>query len=193
MGNLEKSLARELRYTKIQHVLFSVLFAAGALTLIAVAPNIFQVLSIFGIGKRGKNNVYIINRAVRRLVDKGYIEFDKNRKFLKLTDKGITQYHLFEMRNFRNTKPKKWDGKWRIVIFDIKEFRKRDRDKLRRILKGAGFYHLQDSAWVYPYDFEDKLILIKSYMKIGKDVLYIIADKIENDKYLREYFQLKSA
>lgn len=53
-----------------------------------------------------------------------------------------------------------------------------------------GFVRLQDSVWVYPYDCEDFINLIKTDFKIGKDLLYIVADKIEGDKSLVKFFKL---
>ncbi|KKT75590.1 MAG: hypothetical protein UW71_C0001G0001, partial [Parcubacteria group bacterium GW2011_GWB1_44_7] len=54
----------------------------------------------------------------------------------------------------------------------------------------VGFMKLQKSVWVYPYDCEDFVNLIKADFKIGKDLLYLIVDSIENDKFIKEYFQL---
>lgn len=41
-----------------------------------------------------------------------------------------------------------WDGKWRIVIWDIPEKRRIARDLLRHKLKWLGFNQLQKSIWV---------------------------------------------
>ena len=51
-------------------------------------------------------------------------------------------------------------------------------------------YRLQDSVWVYPYDCEDIIGLLKTDIGVGKDLLYMIADEIENDRHLRENFGL---
>lgn len=96
----------------------------------------------------------------------------------------------FKLRDYQLDQPARWDKKWRIVIFDIPEKRRRTRDEVRRLLTSVGFYRLQNSVWVYPYDFEDIIGLLKTDLGIGKDVLYIIADEIENDKYLRQHFHL---
>ena len=75
-------------------------------------------------------------------------------------------------------------------MFDIKEKRKSTRDKIRHNLFKIGFIRLQDSVWVYPYDCEDFINLMKADFKIGKDLLYVVADKIENDKFLAQHFKL---
>lgn len=76
------------------------------------------------------------------------------------------------------------------MIFDIPERKRKIRDQIRTLFKLAGFYLLQDSVWVYPYDCEDILTLLKSELGVGKDVLYLIVDELENDKHLRNFFDL---
>src|SRR3989344_3897454 len=52
------------------------------------------------------------------------------------------------------------------------------------------FLKLQNSVWLYPYDCEDLISLLKADFKIGKDVLYMIVEKLENDWHLRKTFNL---
>ena len=49
---------------------------------------------------------------------------------------------------------------------------------------------LQDSVWLYPYDCEDLVTLLKADLKIGNAILYIIAEKIENDSHLKAHYHL---
>ena len=53
-----------------------------------------------------------------------------------------------------------------------------------------GFVRLQDSVWVYPYDCEDLIVLLKADFKIGKDVLYMIVDELQGDWERRKEFGL---
>ncbi|KKW42146.1 MAG: hypothetical protein UY91_C0006G0018 [Parcubacteria group bacterium GW2011_GWB1_55_9] len=74
--------------------------------------------------------------------------------------------------------------------FDVPEKRKKIRERLRFEMQEVGFLHLQDSAWVYPYDCEEFIALLKADLHIGKDVLYAIVEEIENDKWIRKHFSL---
>lgn len=87
-------------------------------------------------------------------------------------------------------KPRRWDGKWRIVMFDVWEYRKGVRDQLRRMLIKAGFYKLQNSVWVHAYDCEDLLVFLRADLHLGKSVLYVLAEGIEDDSRLRSHFGL---
>ena len=170
----------------IKNAVLSSLALAGLLSLALIAPNAVQLLAPF-LKKKGTKAA--INNAVHRLSRQGLIIFEKTNRgtFVRLTKKGelYLQTHISQP-----TKPKFWDGKWRILIFDIREQRRATRDQLRRSLIGYGFKYLQKSVWVYPYDCEDLIVLLKADFKIGKDVLYIVAEKIENDLWLKKYFNL---
>lgn len=71
------------------------------------------------------------------------------------------------------------------------ESRKSDRENLRHTLISIGFMKLQDSVWIYPYDCEDLITLLKADMEIGKDILYMIVEALEDDKHFRKYFKLE--
>jgi len=45
---------------------------------------------------------------------------------------------------------RRWDGRWRLVLFDVPESRRSTRDKLRKYLHRHGFGFLQNSVWVTP-------------------------------------------
>lgn len=190
MGELEISLKKEIRLGKIQQAILGTVATAGILAVAAVAPNVFQVLKLFG-GQNilNRNKIESIGNSRRKLVRQGLLTYDE-RGFLCLTSEGKKYMNRYD-RNKMVKKPKKWDKKWRVIIFDIKEERKNLRDKIRNTLIGIGFICLQKSVWIYPYDCEDFITMIKADFKIGKDVLYMIVDRLENDKDLVEYFDLK--
>ncbi|MEK6839366.1 MAG: hypothetical protein AABX72_00325 [Nanoarchaeota archaeon] len=110
---------------------------------------------------------------------------------IELTEKGmkITE-ELSQREEVRPTKQKKWDQKWRIIMFDIWERRRNVRDELRETLKEIGFVKVQDSAWAYPYPCEKLLIFLRTHLKLGRGILYIVADEIEHDEKLRQHFKL---
>jgi DNA-binding transcriptional regulator PaaX len=107
-----------------------------------------------------------------------------------LTDKGQQELLKYQLREKR-IKSGRWDKKWRIVIFDIAEKRRSARDRIRIDMKVFGFEKLQDSVWVYPYECEEVISLLKTRYKAGKELVYIVASDIENDMRLRKTFQLE--
>ncbi len=127
--------------------------------------------------------------SYRVLKNGGYIKEEtvKDRKLIYLTDKGKMEI----LKNEFWKEKKKWDGKWRIIIFDIPEESSKHRDFLRRKLKWFGFKELQKSVWIIPYDarkeFEEFLKLCN--VKLEGDIRYLTAEKIEPAISLRGYFQ----
>src|SRR3989344_3769127 len=192
MGELEKKLKKRERKANIQKAILSGIAAVGILSVAVLAPNALQALKFFGIEPKSKWQKYNINHSVKRLKDQGLICFETTSRgtFARLTQKGEDKLRKFELLGYKLKKPNKWDHKWRMLIFDIKEERKGTRDKLRFTLKRIGFLRLQDSVWVYPYDCEDFVTLMKADFKIGKDLLYLIVDFIEGDTKIKNYFKL---
>lgn len=189
MGTLENSLRSELRRTKITKAILGTIAVAGILSVAAVAPNVIGVLGKTTLLKQRR---YQIKSALSRMIRKGYATLEKTAKgtCVRLTEKGELAAALLGKGRLLPQKPKRWDGKWHLLIFDIPERRRSIRAKIRMTLITLGFIRLQDSVWVYPYDCEDLIVLLKADAKAGKDVLYVIADRIENDRSLRRHFAL---
>ncbi len=179
---LEQELRQEIRLTKLRQTILATIQLAGIITVMAMAPNVFQALG--RVQKRWSRSS--LESAVQRLVTKGLVQ--KTEQGLQLTPKG--QRYL-DRSLLTVARPKRWDRKWRIVVFDIKENRRALRDQLRILIGQIGFIRLQNSVWVYPYDCEELLVLLKTDYHLGKEVLYIIADKIERDFELRRHFDLQ--
>lgn len=85
-----------------------------------------------------------LSQALKRLREKGLIEFVSDEKLAyRLTDQGREKAVLASLK----FDDQKWDGKWRLVFFDVPEKRRQARDLLRSKLKQWGFIHLQQSVW----------------------------------------------
>ncbi|MEK7143213.1 MAG: CRISPR-associated endonuclease Cas2 [Patescibacteria group bacterium] len=190
MGKLEFEAKKRFQKDYLKKVILATVSAAGLMSLALLAPNAIEALSKLGIIKKPRKSSF--NRSIERLRGNGLLVFEKknNGTFLRITSRGeLTLERLCDNPRLIK-KPKRWDGKWRMVMYDMKEPRKKLRDRLRTTLIGLGFVKLQNSVWVYPYDCEDLITLIKADSKIGEEVLYVIADTIENDKHLKEMFGL---
>jgi len=139
-----------------------------------------------------RHSLAYIPTVIDRLIGKGFvvIKTKNNKKYFELTEGGQRELKRYQLKEFVIPKQRRWDKKWRAIIFDIKEYRRRDRNQIRIILKRAGFVKLQASVWVYPYDCEDMLFLIKTSLSLGKDMLYMVVDRIENDRWLKKEFNL---
>jgi len=190
MGTIEQKAHSKASRDYLQHVVLGTVAGIGLVGFAMVAPNALQALKMFGF-KPHKRQAQTINRTRNRLIEKGYLKRNA-RGFLSITEQGKLYLHKQTLLAQQKDTPRKWDKKWRLLIFDIPENKKGLRNKVRITLASIGFIKLQNSVWVYPYACEDLIALLKSDFKIGKDLLYIIAYEIENDKELRKHFNLPS-
>jgi len=111
--------------------------------------------------------------------------------YISLTKKGKKKAGKYQIDDLEIKKPKKWDGFWRVLIFDIKDKQKLKREALRGKIKELGLFQLQKSVWVYPYDFTAEIKLLRSFFGLSQDEMeFIIASRIENDKKLKTNFNL---
>lgn len=193
MGILEREARRERRLGAFQKTLLTTAVLGGVVLIAATAPNATQLLRFFPGYKKGAKFNYQYKSALGRLAAKGCIVFvEKGGKcYARITEKGERMLQM-ETEKVAIAKKRRWDRRWRIVIFDIPERRKSVRVSIRRFMQEYGFVRLQDSVWVYPYDCEDLIALAKANFRVGADVLYMIVERLEQDKHLREHFCLPS-
>lgn len=133
------------------------------------------------------------NRSFQRLADEKLIEervlLDGSLKFV-LTEEGKQQAKKL---NFFGSsiifkKPKKWDKKWRVVVFDIPEKDRLFRGILREHLYDLKFYKLQNSVFVSPYPFEKPIIELVALYSAQPYVRVITATDIDNEIKLKKHF-----
>ena len=187
MGIIENKSRKRRTKGDVQKAILSVVKVAGFVSLAILAPNSLQYLEKFGIAP-GKGQKEVIKRSRDNLIEDGLLKYENG--FIKLTEKGEVKLQLLKIHDWSLNKPKKWDGKWRMLIFDIPERKRPLREKIRNTLLDIGFQRLQDSVWIYPYACEDLVNLLKADFKVGKDLLYLIVDSIENDRDFRKIFRL---
>lgn len=108
---------------------------------------------------------------------------------LRLTDKGKVKALTYRFDDME-IKKEKWDGQWRMVIFDIPEKQRNARDSLRWKLKELGFYELQKSVFVFPHECKNEIDFIIEFFQVRPYVRYGILRSIDNDLHLRKIFHL---
>lgn len=106
--------------------------------------------------KRYKRRNYY--HLVWRTLKTGYIEkiVKKGEVYLRLSGEGgeklTRDFPLLALQK------KKWDGKWRIVLFDIAELNRKVRDTFRKKLRELGFGMFQQSVYISPHNFTKDLL-----------------------------------
>jgi len=191
MGVLERKSRTNRRLGAFQTAALAVVAIGVVVFIASTAPNAAQLLRFFPGYKKGARFNFQVKSALSRLVAKGLVVFVEKggKRYARITEKGKHMLDL-ETARMQVVKKKRWDRRWRLVIFDIPERHRSVRIRLRKFMASCGFERLQDSVWAYPYDCEDLIALVKAEFRIGADALYLIVEQMEHDKHLREHFRL---
>ena len=110
-----------------------------------------------------------------------------NKTKIELTRRGKEHAHMYNIESISIQPAKKWDERWRFVMFDISEKSKYMRDIFRDKLTRLGFFRAQKSVWVYPYDCEEEINSLAEFLNVQDSVLIFTAD-MKQDKMLRKHF-----
>jgi phenylacetic acid degradation operon negative regulatory protein len=145
--------------------------------------------------KKKFNANYDQNRlaqSLRRLTQGDLLKItpQNGQEIVELTKKGRKRLLFYDLKQLTLIKPPRWDGFWRVVIFDIDEGKRHFRNALRRQMQQMDFYRLQESVFVTPYPCEKEISLIRDYYDTQDDVLIITAAKLENEALLKRIFNL---
>ena len=82
----------------------------------------------------------------------------------------------------------RWDGKWRLVMFDVPERIRERRNFLRKELFTLGFHQFQKSVWITPYPLPDDFMEIIAELGLGKYFRIVVADAVQDDRDLKALF-----
>lgn len=138
-------------------------------------------------------NRYALHRNIKKLYKARLIDAKDNEDgstTITLTNKGKKRALTYNIKTIQVTEMKKWDKKWRIVLFDIPEPRKKARDALARTFKNAGFYKFQKSVFVHPFECKNEVDFVIEFFNLRPHVRYVIAEHIDNELHLKQHFGL---
>ena len=178
----------------MKNLLLRSLATTGVVTVALIAPKMTRLLKELDRPAKNRTNLYRrISQGISRLEQAGLVivsgEYAKRR--VKITEKGLKILEQIEFGEYTISEPAFWDGKWRILVFDINERRRRARNQLRRLIQSQGFVRMQDSVWVYPYPCDEFISLVRAHLKSGVgEMRFFVAEALESDKVLREHFRL---
>jgi len=132
--------------------------------------------------KDSKEN-YALVRSVKNLVEAGYAEmYDSGREsYLKITKKGKTKFNTMLLEGNDALVPTAWDGFWRIIILDLPENRKNERESLRYLLKKANFVCIKNTVWISPLPYEHLFTNIKKDLGLSTELMIIVTNQLDEE------------
>ena len=178
---------KSLREYSSKELAFFVLdiVAAGTLVVsVVVAPGLGIVFKKLGVLKREERNRLV--RKVRLMEQNGYLH-NENGKYT-LTEKGKQKLSEVEVWEKPPMIPKRWDGRWHFVLFDIPAKKSQYRKLLRDRLKELGYVHYQDSVYVHKYDMHKLVGMFADFYMIRKYLRFVEVSKLEMERDIEKHF-----
>lgn len=177
----------------IQQKALLLLLGGVVLGLSGSPDRYFRVLGVLRKEWRGINR-RSLNRSIRSLYQSKLVT-EKRRTdgslSLVLTPEGRRCAGFFQRGDIEIVRPLRWDGLWRIVLFDIPETKKSLRDVFRRHLQKIGFREFQKSVFVFPHDCEREILSLVRLYDAEEYFQFILAKKVSNERKLKKLFSLK--
>lgn len=175
-------------------VILATALLGGLLTTLAVAPGLGLLA-----GKAMRSMHKERKERYRKLWERFYVfrrrkliefvhENEDGELVYRFTDNGRREGKKFLLETLEIKPPKKWDGLWRIVVFDIPEKLKRQRNTLQSKLRGLGFYQLQRSVLIHPFPCEFEVEFLNDFLDIDKYVELFTTRDMPTSRAIR-YFK----
>lgn len=171
------------------------LAASGAIVIAATSPYFASNLlkgfkNCKKYGKKEKKKIYNAFYLLRK-TNCIIMKKENNQIYISLTEQGKKKAGWLQIDSLKIKKPKIWDKKWRLVLFDIGEIKRIYREAFRGKLKELGFYPLQKSVWIYPFNCSDELELLRDFFGLStKELRLITTNCMGEEEFLKKIFKL---
>ncbi len=135
------------------------------------------------LSKEGK---YALARSLKNLAKGGYVEIlDSGREsYARLTKKGRTKLDTLRLAGEDMLVSQSWDGMWRIIILDLDESRKNEREALRYLLKKANFVCVKNTVWISYLPYEHLFENIKKDLGLTTELMILVTDNLDPETKL---------
>lgn len=163
-----------------------------ALSLTRRPDAYFRVIK--GIAKEWKKiNKRSLRESIRKLYRSKIVDYKENNNGtvkLVLTEAGRKKVLLYDLDKLKINRPPRWDRMWRMVVFDIPETKKPARMALVSKLKELGFYPMQKSVFIHPYECKNEIEFITEIFNLAPYVRFLRVGDIDIELDLRDRFHL---
>src|SRR3990172_3317608 len=122
-----------------RELILNLLKAGAILTVAFMAPGAAKLFVQDHNYRKWKNfHRPLLVRNIKNLHRKGLVQMYETKEgtVVRITDKGKTETLKYDVDKLKIDRPDHWDGKWRLIMFDIgndkKELRELFREKLKQ-------------------------------------------------------------
>lgn len=143
--------------------------------MVVVAPNSVVLLdSVLKKYDKKQARAALAQLKYRKLVE---VKLVNGQYQYRLTNAGHVSFRKIQLEELSIPTPHRWDHLWRIVAFDIPATNQRSRRHLIYHLKQLGFYKLQHSLWVHPFECKEQVGVLVEVFGLADNVTLITASE----------------
>ncbi len=160
----------------------------GATT--AAAPNTLQLIDYLDPkGRYQRNRIW---KTIKYLESKNRIELteDKGHTYVTLTELGKVHFDEESIQEMQIANPRRWDKKWRLILFDLPSKHEKVRQSFRRKLEDFGLIMYQRSVFIYPHECREEVQAVAEWYGVQHCVRYIVATEINDIRFFAKRFDL---
>lgn len=186
---LPKTLEQQLsELSTVAAVVLALIGVAGLVTVTALAPNALRVLEVFMNKKKGRRPTQkevekSLLQTVYYLKKSGKIKVggSDNSIWFKLTKGGEDDLKKFELNSLYIPKPRNWDGTYWLIAADIPTKTHRPAaDAFRTKIMSMGFYPLQRTLWLHPYNPNKEIQFLVNHFNISRFVTLMNVNQLDS-------------
>lgn len=176
--------------------LTALLIGGGVFTIMGTAPWLLAAAIPMAMAmKDSPKNRQKLSYSLWYAKKRGYISVSRQhgKTDISLTEEGrhIASMHLLRIKSRTTDVRKTWDGKWRLILFDVPVEDHLKRNAFRHLIKRLGAVKLQQSAWIYPYNCSEELVFLQKFFGFSdSQVRVVVAEDVGSDETFRKHFKL---
>jgi hypothetical protein len=173
--------APERRKPSIQKAIIKMLAGKQAVSLETLKNQVENSIKLPK--ESGNSKEYAISRSVKNLASLGLIECFQSdyQPYFRLSNEGKKRLNSNILDDDTALVSNNWDGYWRIIILDLPEERKNEREALRYLLKKAGFICIKNSVWISIYPYEHLFTNIKKDLGLTTEMMIVVTNNIDKE------------
>ena len=179
----------------VKDTLLGIAVAGGIMVLAALSPHFLSFVAKTYYKETDPKRIRLRALRLKDLERRKLISFKElgdARVRIELTKNGERLKREYDLDVMELKVPKKWDGFWRVVIYDIPLSQRKASNAFREKISQMGLFQLQRSVWVSPYECLEELEFLASVFEIDVDrcICYFKTKDIPREKELRRHFNL---
>ncbi len=181
---------RDTTKEEVVEMVLSTLLVVGVLAVAVTMPNAVQLFKYFG--PKTPNEQWRIRRSVSRLEKSGLLgkKLVRGQEYFVLTPTGKKRAMRYRLKAMTIKRQKKWDGLWRIVMFDIPEDKRPARRAIGYAIQKLGCLQYQKSVFITPYPCAEEIDFAGECFGVRKHIRIITAKDVEDINNIKKHFNL---